>query len=772
MFTSSRLAQQLDPEYGSAVAELLQSTSRLLITATAVIYFVFLGATVVWPVQLALNTWLIAPASIVLLLVALWLLPRSYLAAHLLWQVTMAASITLAVYLFQQADLAAFYILLPMTASVCLGWRAGLAAQILISLLMVWLSSELAQPPTAALQIAVMAGGAIAGVLGWASTRAVLTTTAWSLDSYRAARRSLEDARDHRAQLAQAVKELDAAYMRLERLNQMLNQARAEAEETKDARNRFSLAISHELRTPLNFIIGFSEIMMKTPAIYAPLQRWPPGLYDDIQEIYKSCKHLMQLVNDVLDLGQIDNLRMDLLKEWISIAQIVEEVWDMMQRGFDLKGIALLTEIESDLPPVYVDRTRIRQVILNLVNNSLRYTDKGATTIRVQAQENELLVCVADTGTGIAEADIPRVFEEFQQVNKDSWRRREGAGLGIPISKRFVELHGGRMWVESELDKGASFYFTLPLLAGMVRTVTRRSESDAQYWQAVTGQPKDLKNVLVVSTDPAAGEILAPYIEGCALTTVTVLSDIATQVREWLPEALLLDSAAEQQYNLGAIMDELPYDLPVISFQLPGSAAADKNLPSSIRQQLVKPFSNQALVDAIGALGPEVHRLLVVDDDPAMVNLITRVLASQESDQARQVYQLMAAGEENASKLLAMEAPDALLLDVTSPDIGDLPILQQAQKQGTPVILITALDWGEVSAGGSRQALRLQMRRPLSRHELSSVLKTLLATIHPRLPAKFASQGPAQRRSKRQVAADGLGSRADARGQQASSENH
>ena len=248
------------------------------------------------------------------------------------------------------------------------------------------------------------------------------------------------------------------------------------------------------------------------------------------------------------------------------------------------------------------------------------------------------------------------------------------------------------------------------------------------------------------------------------MTTVTVLSDIATQVREWLPEALLLDSAAEQQYNLGAIMDELPYDLPVISFQLPGSAAADKNLPSSIRRRLVSHFPTRHWWMPLVRWGLKCTGCLVVDDDPAMVNLIPRVLASQESDQARQVYQLMAAGEENASKLLAMEAPDALLLDVTSPDIGDLPILQQAQKQGTPVILITALDWGEVSAGGSRQALRLQMRRPLSRHELSSVLKILLEAIHPRFPAKFANQLPAQRRAKRpEVAIDRQGLRADVR---------
>jgi signal transduction histidine kinase len=241
-------------------------------------------------------------------------------------------------------------------------------------------------------------------------------------------------ARDHRGQLAHVVKELDSANIRLERLNRMLVLARAEAEDAKEARNRFALAISHELRTPLNFIISFSEIMVKTPLTYAPLTRWPAGLYDDIQEIYRSSKHLMRLVNDVLDLGQIENMRMNLIKEWISLAQIVSEA-GMIQRAFDLKNMDLNIEIEPDLPLVFVDRTRIRQVLLNLVNNSLRFTDQGSVTLRLHAarRTNTLLVLRGRYRHRHCARKISRAsLKSFQQVSKDSWRRREGDRAGHP----------------------------------------------------------------------------------------------------------------------------------------------------------------------------------------------------------------------------------------------------------------------------------------------------------------------------------------------------
>ncbi|RPJ48439.1 MAG: hypothetical protein EHM21_07670, partial [Chloroflexi bacterium] len=176
-----------------------------------------------------------------------------------------------------------------MLAVVCMGWRMGLVMELAVIGLVYWLNHGLvAAPPSPTLSLVICVGGAVAGLIGWASMQAVLTVTEWALYSFRQADQRLRETRDHRGQLAHVVKELDSANIRLERLNNMLIVARAEAEEAKDARNRFALAISHELRTPLNFIISFSEIMVKSPATYAPLNRWPGGLYDDIQEIYRS----------------------------------------------------------------------------------------------------------------------------------------------------------------------------------------------------------------------------------------------------------------------------------------------------------------------------------------------------------------------------------------------------------------------------------------------------------------------------------------------------
>jgi CheY-like chemotaxis protein len=520
----------------------------------------------------------------------------------------------------------------------------------------------------------------------------------------------------------------------------MLILARAEAEEAKDARNRFALAISHELRTPLNFIISFSEIMVKTPDTYSPLSRWPAGLYDDVQEIYRSSKHLMRLVNDVLDLGQIENLRMNLIKEWISLSQIISEVAGMVQRAFDLKGIELCTEVEPDLPLVFVDRTRIRQVLLNLVNNSLRFTDQGSVTLRLRRHEdNTLLVSVEDTGTGIAKEDLPRIFGEFEQVSKDSWRRREGAGLGIPISKSFIELHGGQMWVESELGKGTRFFFTIPVVARGEAAGQMEKDRDEQYWKRLKEKAEQGKNILVISQDPAAGDTLAPYVDGYSLITVLPDDGLIAQAAALLPFAIFLDQTVSEDSRVQSELNRLPYDLPVISFSFPGNPTHPHDLPDCVRYYLVKPFTNQVLVDAIQSLGNDVHRLLVVDDDPAMINLVTRALRSRRKGRSDRKYQLAAAttGQE-AMDQLKRDRPDAILLDVSLPDISGMDVLQEAQKRGIPIIFITAHEWPQVFPAHEYKALHVQMRRPLSRYELPLVLKNLLEVIHPRYPADLS----------------------------------
>jgi signal transduction histidine kinase/CheY-like chemotaxis protein len=741
MFTSVQYAKTVDSSFSSSVNDLFQSTSRSLIFTVGICYLIFLMSAAVWPKQIATNAWIIVPISMLMFWFALWLLPRVYLLAHLILQIGLAGSITLAIYLFQKPEIAFFYALMPLVSVVCLGWKTGTIMQFVNLGMLYWINHGLLMiPPSLTLSIIVMTGSLMSEMLGWASMQAVLTVTQWSLYHFQQSQKNLSEARDHQAKLAHVVKELDSANIRLDRMNRLLVLARSEAEEAKDARNRFALSISHELRTPLNFIISFSEIMIKTPATYAPLNRWPANLYEDVQEIYRSSKHLMRLVNDVLDLGQIENMRMNLLKEWISLAQVVSEVTGMMQRAFDLKKVELRVDIAPDLPLVYVDHTRIRQVLLNLVNNSLRFTDQGAVTIRLRRHSDEqLLIVVEDTGTGIAQDDLPRIFEEFGQVSKDSWRRREGAGLGIPISKRFIELHRGQMWVESEVGQGTKFFITLPIPPASNLTSVIDQEREDQYWLQMKNKAEKGKNILVISSDPSAAEIIAPFIDGFILVGIPREDDYRARASSLLPYSIFLDKAIVDDVDVVRKLNQLPYDLPIISFTFPGNGSLPRNLPECVRHYLVKPVSNQALVEAILSLGENVHNLLVVDDDPAMTTLIVRALQSQLGADPIHLYQVSAASNGvEALETIQMNKPDAILLDISLPDISGLDLLDVAQKNQIQVIFLTAYEWPQESPETETDALRVQMHRPLNRNELPNLLKNLLEVVRPRYPADLS----------------------------------
>src|SRR5581483_2122963 len=218
----------------------------------------------------------------------------------------------------------------------------------------------------------------------------------------------------------------------------------------------FAANISHELRTPLNLIIGFSEILMSVPH-GAGGRELSPSSRADVDVIYRNAKHLSNLIDDVLDLSQIDVGRMGLTKERADLRGIAAEAVTAIARLYEVRDLTLANEVPSDLPPVYVDRTRIRQVLINLLNNAARLTPSGGTTIRARVEENSVVVVVADTGVGIAPEDIPKVFEEFRQLDGTTRRAHDGSGLGLAICRRFVEMHGVAIWAESRPGTGTSF---------------------------------------------------------------------------------------------------------------------------------------------------------------------------------------------------------------------------------------------------------------------------------------------------------------------------
>jgi signal transduction histidine kinase len=263
--------------------------------------------------------------------------------------------------------------------------------------------------------------------------------------------------------------QLSDANQRLQEANTALQESYLKVKEANRLKSEFVANISHELRTPLNAIIGFTKVILNE--IDGPLSDMQR---EDLSAIYSSAQHLLTLVNDILDLSKIEAGKMELHKEWVEVKELVYGVMATTLTLVGDKDIKLIERIAEGLPPVYVDRTRIRQVILNLLSNAAKFSERGTIvlsvdrlveTVEVQdgyRPELFLLFTVADTGIGIAPEDIPIVFEEFRQVDSSLARQVEGTGLGLPISKRLVEMHGGRLWVESRVGIGSRFCFTLP----------------------------------------------------------------------------------------------------------------------------------------------------------------------------------------------------------------------------------------------------------------------------------------------------------------------
>jgi signal transduction histidine kinase len=223
-------------------------------------------------------------------------------------------------------------------------------------------------------------------------------------------------------------------------------------------KSQFLANMSHELRTPLNAILGYTELILDD--IYGPA---PDKIRDVLQRMQLSGRHLLRLINDVLDLSKIEAGQAALSLGDYSMQTIVQSVFSSVESLAKEKTIGLTLAVAPDLPVGRGDERRITQVLLNLVGNAIKFTDTGEVRIAASADEREFLVTVADTGPGIPEADRQRVFEEFQQVDNSSTRNKGGAGLGLAIAKRIVEWHGGRIWVDSRLGEGTTFSFTLPI---------------------------------------------------------------------------------------------------------------------------------------------------------------------------------------------------------------------------------------------------------------------------------------------------------------------
>lgn len=242
-----------------------------------------------------------------------------------------------------------------------------------------------------------------------------------------------------------------------------LAEARNAAEKTDQLKVNFLTNISHELRTPLNTVINSTGLVAD-----GALGEITPGQAEYLNRAVEGSEYLMKLLNDILDITKIETGQLTLQPEPMSLREVIEETLPLVNSPLQQKAVSLNVELEDNLPPVMADRLRTRQILLNLLSNAIKFTQEGSIRVRAALNGNEVWVSVEDTGVGMAPESLPLVFEDYRQlVNRQQLRfarrRYLGTGLGLSITKALVELHSGKIWVESELGRGSTFTFTLPL---------------------------------------------------------------------------------------------------------------------------------------------------------------------------------------------------------------------------------------------------------------------------------------------------------------------
>jgi signal transduction histidine kinase/DNA-binding response OmpR family regulator len=536
--------------------------------------------------------------------------------------------------------------------------------------------------------------------------------------------------RERQGELNRTLKALDEAYASLKRSNDELIVARQEAEEARSLKEQFVANVSHELRTPLNLIVGFAEMMYLAPETYEGVG-WTTDLVSDLKELYRASRHLQSLINDVLDLSRIDASRLPMFRELQDIRPIIADAVETIAPLLRQRGLSYALQIPDDLPQLFVDRTRIRQVLLNLLNNAVRFTDRGGITIRVTRQNDAVVVGVQDTGVGIPEQQIGRLFEDFSQGDA-GLRSRVGAGLGLAISRRFVQLHGGRMWVESQVGVGSTFYFSLPLPGAAPQTTTLQ--------RTASRQRADLSQapIVVVDPDPSIAEMLGRYLGD--RPTLAAESPAAAEdlIESAHPLAIVVNQPPEASAQgwLGPLgpLSQL-YDVPILRCSI--SSHTWLRQETGFDDVLTKPISREALLQTLQRHCPRAASILVVDDDPGFVSLVARMLGGAPG--VREI--LMAYNGPQALRLVQEKTPELVLLDLLMPEMDGLEVLrllrQKEEERKTVVIAVTATSYAEEVMLRRGQHVTLFQPQGLSPGTVTELLRATLQWVRPNyVPAR------------------------------------
>ena len=369
-----------------------------------------------------------------------------------------------------------------------------------------------------------------------------------------------------------------------------LQEQSAELTVASQHKSEFLASMSHELRTPLNAVLGFSEVLLER--MFGDINERQE---EYLRDIHSSGRHLLELLNEILDLSKVEAGRMELAYSTVELVPLLEHTASMLRERAGLHGIDLRVDVDPAASTVYADELRLKQVVLNLMTNAVKFTgDGGSVVVRAVRGPAEIRITVTDTGIGVPEADRERIFESFQQGGRGA-AREEGTGLGLTLSRRLVELLGGEMWVESEVGVGSTFAFSIP--AREVAGSVIRDGDRAQQ----TGE------VVVVEDDRASLDLFTAYLSRADIGVTTARDGQSglEAVRRVRPVAVVLDIRLPG-IDGWAVLKALKSDpetqaIPVVVVSIVDERPRGAALGAAA--YLVKPVSRDELLSALSAVG-------------------------------------------------------------------------------------------------------------------------------------------------------------------------
>ncbi|MDI6765966.1 MAG: response regulator [Bacteroidota bacterium] len=474
-----------------------------------------------------------------------------------------------------------------------------------------------------------------------------------------------------------------------------LENEKKKTDDANDTLKRFLATFSHELRAPLNAIVGFSEILA-SGVNSLPAEK----VSDFMKNINESGKHLQGLINDILDLSKIEAGRMELHIEAYPVSYFTESVQRVMQAAMQQKNVSLVFDIAHEIDQLVVDQTRFKQILVNLVSNAIKYSHKnGKITVGMKRFVNEIEIAVSDEGVGIKPEDQAHLFQAFKQ-GKNSNGLKEGTGLGLVITKKLVELHGGHVHVESEWGKGSTFRFRIPMVvAGEV------VESADQLIRIVGKQRLSIPDgekllVLIIEDNLQASQLLQMYLHEAGYRTELAKdgSEGIEKAKHLKPHIITLDMIMPVKDGWQVLKElkrhPICKDIPIIII----SITDEKKLGFSMGaiDYFVKPVNREEFLSSLkkiplGRFDHNQHpKVLIIDDDRNASELIQVMLQAEGYDVIRTMQ-----GKEGM-KLALSESPDLIILDLIMPDISGFNVAYQLKQnvktRNTPIIILTSME--------------------------------------------------------------------------------